>query len=308
MADQGAATGNSALQRLVTITSVLGAAGPAGRAADELAGIAGYGGTPESRRESLARDIRNLNTVGLDIRNVAAPGAGGHYVLRPSDSRVTLAFTPEQRAELARAALLAGRAGLAAGLTGTRPAPAPDLIRIDAVGLPGDMDAVLRAVGAGCVLRFTYNGKPRELDPHAVHRAGGEWSVTGFERQSGRPRVFAIARMADVTVGAPGTAGPPSDAPRPSTDPLSWLMDPALDAVISYDSRYAGDVARLLPVPAPAGDDAAGGRQEATVIVTNRWIFLARIAELGERVRLEGPDELRQEFAERLRAVAEGAA
>jgi len=300
---------NTALQRLVTITSVLASAEKYGRCADELLQVAHYGGTAESQRESLARDIRNLHKLGIDIRNVAELGVVSHYVLHPSDSRVRMAFTAEQRAELARAAFLADRASVAAefrdgdepGVETTTWQP----IRIDTVDLPVELDVVLRAVAANCLLRFHYNGKDRVFDPHVVQHEGRQWTVSGYERIAEATRVFAIVRMNDVELDPPGSARPADPSTRTSVDPLMWEMDPPLVAQISFERRYLSDIAAMLPVTVVGGEDQSQFLQ-ASFTVTNRWILFARLAELGERVVLDGCQQLREEFGNSLRAVVSG--
>ena len=58
------------LQRLVMVTGILTAAGPQGRPAGNSP-MGRVPGTPESRREQLARLIRGLQGIGVDIVNVA---------------------------------------------------------------------------------------------------------------------------------------------------------------------------------------------------------------------------------------------
>lgn len=290
-----AAAGPRPMQRLVMVTSILSAAGPAGRGALELADVVGYRGTDEGKREQLARLIRDLQSVGVDITNVAPLGQEARWVLRPGDSRVRLAFTPEQQAELARAALLADRDRLAEDL-GAAVAP-PVGLDIAAPRLPMDVDLVLRAVTARCLLRFVYNGKPRQLDPVTMQRGVGGWAVSGLDRGSGEYRTFYLARMTEVAAEAPGSAREVSGVQRGGTDPLSWQVDPPLDVTVRVDARFGADAETLLGEPLTRNGDDWEYR------VTNRWAFYSRLIELGERVVLAGPDPIRAEFAAMLRGA-----
>lgn len=283
------------MQRLVMVTSILSAAGAAGRGALELADAVGYRGTDEGKREQLARLIRDLQTVGVDVTNVAPRGQEARWVLRPGDSRIRLAFTPEQQAALARAALLADRDRLAADL-GAAVAP-PQGLDIAAPRLPVDVDLVLRAVTARCLLRFAYNGKPRQFDPVTMQRGIGGWAVSGLDRGSGQYRTFYLARMTDVAADAPGTAREVSGVQRGGSDPLSWQVDPALDVTVRVDDRYRTDAATLL------GEPLTRRGADWDYRVTNRWAFYSRLVELGERVVLAGPEPIRAEFAAMLRRV-----
>ncbi len=289
------AAGPRPMQRLVMVTSILSAAGAAGRGALELADAVGYRGTDEGKREQLARLIRDLQTVGVDVTNVAPRGQEARWVLRPGDSRIRLAFTPEQQAALARAALLADRDRLAADL-GAAVAP-PQGLDIAAPRLPVDVDLVLRAVTARCLLRFAYNGKPRQFDPVTMQRGIGGWAVSGLDRGSGQYRTFYLARMTDVAADAPGTAREVSGVQRGGSDPLSWQVDPALDVTVRVDDRYRTDAATLL------GEPLTRRGADWDYRVTNRWAFYSRLVELGERVVLAGPEPIRAEFAAMLRRV-----
>lgn len=289
------AAGPRPIQRLVMVTSILSAAGAAGRGALELADAVGYRGTDEGKREQLARLIRDLQTVGVDVTNVAPRGQEARWVLRPGDSRIRLAFTPEQQAALARAALLADRDRLAADL-GAAVAP-PQGLDIAAPRLPVDVDLVLRAVTARCLLRFAYNGKPRQFDPVTMQRGIGGWAVSGLDRGSGQYRTFYLARMTDVAADAPGTAREVSGVQRGGSDPLSWQVDPALDVTVRVDDRYRTDAATLL------GEPLTRRGADWDYRVTNRWAFYSRLVELGERVVLAGPEPIRAEFAAMLRRV-----
>lgn len=305
--------GPERIDRLITISMVLSAAGKSGRSASELADIVGYVGEPESRREMLARDIRDLRLTGLEIKNVVPLGAEGRWVLRPGDSRIRVAFTPGERSELVRAALLSGARDLAERIAGPLSKSAgtePDL-RIGVRDLPPALDRVQRAVVDRCLLTFTYNGTVREVDPCTLACVGDMWAVHGRERQSGTAKTFSIARMTDIAIALPGTADVPPGHPRQSLDPLTWPVDPPIAAEVTCPRDFVADVVTLLSAepadersePADERSTGAGGESDRVLLrieVRNRWIFLARVIELAERVRLEGPEELREELRDRL--------
>lgn len=283
------------MQRMVMLTSILAVAGNRGRPALELADSVGFAGQPDSRREQLGRLIRTLQGVGVVIENTSPPGAEAHWVLRPGDSRIRLALSAAEQSELARAALLADRRQLADQLglpTGTQPS-----LDISVAALPVDVDQVLGAVTSRAALHFSYNGKPRLLDPASLQREADAWAVSGVERDSGEYRTFYLARMTAVRVGAPASARDVADAPRSGSDPLTWQVDPPTPAVVTVVDGFDADVRRLLGDP--QSQDARGWH----FVVTNRWVFFARLIELKERVILTGSTELRQAWADRLREV-----
>lgn len=287
-------------QRLVSLTVALVNAESAGVPALRLANALGYQGIDASRREALARDIGKLRGIGIAIDNVARSGDEARWVLRPGDSRIAVRFTPEQRTQLARAALRAGL-GMAAALTDAAvPDPDAERVTVAPVARPDALDEAIRAVSARCVLRCTYNGKRRTVDPTGVRRSSGGWVLTGFDRSRGAARSFYVARMTGVSLDDPGTAREFPDLAERGIDPLTWAVDPPLTARLAVPSQFRGDVERLLgPRLQPAA--ASDGTDVVAVPVTNRWVFLARVIELGERVTLVGPDELRADLARRLR-------
>ncbi len=287
------------LQRMVMVTSILSAAGNSGRPAGMLADAVGFHGTDESKREQLARLIRDLRRVGVDITNVADLGQESHWVLHPRDSRIRLAFSPEQQAELARAALLADRTTIASGLGGAHTRGAR--VEVTVKDLPIDVDLVLRAITTRSVLRFGYNGRTRELDPASLHRSSAGWAVTGFDRGADQLRTYYLTRMTDVTAGPSGSARSVSDHRRDGADPLTWPIDPPQSALVVVDQQYLSDVELLLG--APERSVPTDTTVELTYTVTNRWVFFARLVELGERVMLAGSQPLRSAFADMLRAA-----
>lgn len=306
------------LQRLVKLTTMLTAAGPTGWAALELADALGYGGTPESRREALARDIRNLRKIGIEIDNTAEEGEESRWVLQPRDSRVQLEFPPEELAELARAAVLAGKESLPGVWGGSAPS-GPSPLELHTSPPSPEIDPVLRAVSARCRLTFTYNGRERDVSPATVSSDSGGWSVTGYDESRAEVRTFYVRRMTGVRVGQPGSARTEPRRDRSGTDPLGWDVDEPLTATLTAPAEFVPDAVALLRAQ-PDPDDQDAGPPAAAVTdpgvgadpdevrlvarVTNRVVFLVRLIELGPRVRLVGPPELRRQLGERLGADA----
>jgi hypothetical protein len=98
------------------------------------------------------------------------------------------------------------------------------------VGSPADLtttEMVVRATLEHRVLRFTYKGRPREVEPHLVgtHEAGEPLLVayqTGGESTSGELpgwRTFTTAEVESVEIGEAAFPGP-----RPGFNPASHRM------------------------------------------------------------------------------------
>ena len=250
----------------------------------------------EARRRMLSRDVEHLNNLGYDIRNVAEPGTDGVYVMRARDNRLQVHLTSEQRGELLRAAIAAGLEGMNAHLgtgdaQGGRRAPTT-----------GHLDLVQRGTTRHCLIHFDYKGEPRVVHPARVHSGPSGWYLSGREDRAGSPIVagnpivkeFVVSRMSEVSLDAPGTADAVEEAPRPSLDPLTWLQDPSTDVVVEVPVEHRLLVENLLGTAADVTE--GDGALLMTYAVTNRSVFRWRIYELGTRVRVRGPEDVRREM------------
>ena len=282
----------AALERLVKLIALLPDPGSLGKPALELAEDLELTGTEKSKRDVLARDIRNLRKLGIEINNVSPEGEEARYILVPGDSRVRLAFPDPERAELARVALLAANPEVLREVG--PPSDGTDLgVKLHLPEAP-DLDLVLRALGARCRLRFTYNGKSRVVAAAALHLGRGGWTVTGVDAEQQSERTFALRRMTDVTIDEPGTAPPARHPSRTSTDPLTWRLDEPLIAELQAPEEFVADVVDLLRAEVVSSPEEGWAAMRAEV--TNRRAFLFRLVELGARAKLIGPEELRRQL------------
>jgi predicted DNA-binding transcriptional regulator YafY len=252
----------------------------------------------EARRKMLSRDLEHLNALGYDVRNVAEPGADGVYLMRARDNRLAVHLTPEQRGELLRAALAAGLEGMEAHLgEGGARTPAT-------TGSSPDLDLVQRAVTRHCRLRFSYKGGARTVHPLRVHSGPSGWYLSGREQGSEVVKEFVVSRMSEVELDAPGSAPVEGGEPvRRSLDPLSWEVDAPTEVLLEVPAEHRVLAENLLGAPVTATEDHTLAR--LTYVVTNRRIFRYRLYELGTRVRLVGPEDVRAEMFAELRSFLE---
>jgi predicted DNA-binding transcriptional regulator YafY len=269
-------TKRQAYARLLDMALALSEAGRVGVTTPDLMSRVGYHHDDAGKR-ALMRDLEDLRAVGLEIDNAADPGEDARYVLRPGDLRLRVEFTPAQRTALT-AALMAAR----------------ETVSADVNPLPVDLDRVREAVRAGCLLHFRYNGTRRDVDPYSYQWVRGDVLLVGLDRAAQMVKGFSVRRMLDLDIGAPGTAAIPANAPRPSLDPVTWLVDRPVEALL-HCPGFAEDVVALV------GGTIDGDTVRVTV--TNRMIFFARLVELGSRARLEAPEELRSQLREMLEAA-----
>jgi predicted DNA-binding transcriptional regulator YafY len=290
------------MERLTQILSML--AGAPGRtlSADQILDVVPYGAADRvDQRDQLRRDMRHLETLGWQIDNVAAEGASARYRLTAIDNRLRVEFTPLERAELLRAASAASLAMLFDDL-GDSGATTSSEVRVVAEAEPAALGMVQRAVAQHCLLRFTYRDKPREVHPHGLHVRPGGWYLTAAEAGATEPKTFVVGRMSEVSIDSPGTAAAPERVARPQLDPITWSVDEPVDVVVLTTPEHRDHVVGMLgPAAHTVQDDDA---VVLTITVTHRLAFRRRLYELGSRVVLVGPDEVRDEVRAELEAVA----
>jgi hypothetical protein len=293
------------MERLTQILTALSAAPARTLSADQILAVVTYGaGSVEDRRDQLRRDVRHLETLGWSIGNVAAPGETARYRLTAVDNRLRLELSPAQRAELERAAQAAGLGDAVPGLgDGADPDPGFET----RVRREDEMLArVQRAVAGRCRLHFVYRGKARTVHPHALHARRGGWYLTGQEGIGEQPKTFAVSRMSEVSLDAPGTAPAPAEPSRPQLDPITWPVDDPVDVLLDTTAEHRPHVENLLGQATTVADHA--GALRLTVRVTHRAAFRRRLYELGTRVRLVGPAQVRDEVRDELHAVVRAGA
>ena len=215
--------------------------------------------------------------------------------MRARDNRLQVHLSPEQRGELLRAAIAAGLDGMAAHL-GTDDAGAA------ATGpASADLDLVQRGTTRHCVVRFSYKGEPRTVHPARVHSGPSGWYLSGREEGSEVVKEFVVSRMTDISLDPPGSAEAVGEPVRRSLDPLSWEVDPPTEVVLRVPVEHRVIAENLLGTPVRAEES---GVLELTYVVTHRRVFRYRLYELGTRVTVAAPDEVRQEIVAELAALA----
>lgn len=265
-------------QRLLEMALTLKQGGIVGVPVADLMQKVGYADDDAGKR-AMMRDLNDLRASGLEIRNLAPLGEDARYALEPGDVRWRLEFTTEQHNALQAALSAAETHGI---VEMARPEPTVDLHRVQA------------AVNSRCMMTFRYNGSDRIVDPMNWGWSHHALVVQGWERESQMVKTYAVERMQNLSIRSPGSARVPADIERPGLDPITWLVDEPVTAVLTCPG-FAADVVALV------GGEVVG--DQVHTIVTNRLIFLARVLELGSRAVLSSPEELRDELRDMLRGA-----
>lgn len=301
------------MERLVRLLGAL-TQHPAGATTEVMLRALGGAQADDARRKMLSRDIEALNALGYDIRNIADPGDEGVYVVRARDNRLQVHLSAEQRGELLRAAIAAGLEGMrahlgddAGGPDGARsPGAGPAGCGSGALPATGDtLDLVQRGVTGRCRMRFDYKGQPRVVHPRRVHSGPSGWYLSGREEGQAVVKEFVVFRMGPVTLDAPGSAEPVREEPRPSLDPLTWLQDPPTTVVVAVPAEHRLLAENLLGRASQVSEHA--GALHLRYVVTHRAVFRWRLYELGTRVRVLSPPEVRAEILDELGSFLAGA-
>lgn len=304
------------MERLVRIAAALRERGAVGETGDRLAQIAGFAG--DRSMDQLSRDIRSLTEQGWQIDNLAGPGEPARYRMRTVDNRLRVRLTPPQRRALQRAVLLADRDDLVERLGLGEAADPASRHRADisaevpTAGHDALLATVLRAVRMGSRLRFTYKGVPRVVHPESVRSQNGTWYLRGQEEDANGAgpaadapvKSFVVARMSEVSADEPRTARPVPATRHPQLHPMTWEIDPPVDVTLRTSIDHQPDVRRWLGEP--AAEEVADGQVTMRYVVTNRAALRQRLYELGRRVVLVGPEEVREELLAELRELKGG--
>lgn len=275
-----------------------------------LADVAGFDGADPGTQ--VKRELKHLERQGWQIENIAGPGESARYRMRTVDNRLRVRLTLEQQTALRRAVLLADRADLVErlGLPDSAAAPAEPAGQEPAAvpgATPEELALVVSAVRERRLLRFRYKSVPRVVHPESVRNQNGIWYLRGVEDAAGAgsaaPKVFVVARMSEAEVDAPGTADAVDNVRHTGLHPMTWEIDPPVDVVLEAAAEFAPDVRRWLGEPVATSEPAVG-LVRLTYRVTHRGALRARLNELGRRVRIVGPPEVREEVVAHLAEAA----
>lgn len=292
------------MERLVRIAALLQARADAGVSAEALIRAAGFEGLADPGTQ-ISREIRHLENQGWHIENLAPTGESAHYRMTTVDNRLRVRLTPGQQAALRRAVQLADRSDLARrlGLPEPAAAPTPAGAALNAVP-PEALSLVVDAVRDHQVLRFGYKGTPRVVHPESLRNQVGTWYLRGVEDgdPDERLKTFVVSRMLDAHADEVGSARRLPAARHHGLHPMAWEVDPPVEVTLAAPTHYVPDVRRWLGAPLSV-EPGAGDTALLRYRVTNREALRSRLVELGQRVTVVGPDEVRSELVAALEAV-----
>jgi len=273
-----------------------------------------YADNEDARRGAFERDKRVLKEVGIPLRQTVLTGdqAGqtGYWIERSEYELEDLRLDDDERRAL-QVALAAVHIG---------PNWADDAILKlggstleESSSWTATLDAsenVPILFGASTerqVVRFSYRGEPREVEPWGIVARNGFWYLIGLDRRAGERRTYRVDRMENVVaVGNPNAFDRPADF-----DPAAALQS-AIESIGAQEgvteARVLIDAPRALAAEMELGaESVAERRPDGSIVVKvpcrNRLVFRAWVLGFVEHAEVLGPPEVREEIVSWLEAM-----
>jgi proteasome accessory factor B len=278
--------------------------------------IAGYPAQPEANRRAFERDKEILRGMGVPITmETIGDSTEVGYRVRPDDYCLPdLGLSADETAAL-RVAVSAVSLGDSTGhgalmkLGGVGDqAAAP----IASLPIAPSLATLFEAFRHRAVVRFSYRGEARTLEPWGLSSKRGHWYVVGFDRVREAVRAFRADRVeGDVEVGAPDSFEvPPDFRADDHIEDRAWLLGdaPAVSVRIAVDAGHAQGA--LAALGSDARIESGSGTDADTVVevtVTNRPAFRSFVLGFLEHAEILDPPDVRAEMIDWLEAVAAGA-
>lgn len=298
--------------------------------------VSGYPEGTEAARQAFERDKRALRDLGipLSVEHVDAEEQVGYRIRADDYYLPELGLTTDEQQALGfavAAVQLGGAAGwnalaklggpmsaaaiARAGLSPEGAAAGPHIAPVAVLPSLPALGPIHEALRSRAVLRFTYHGRAREVEPALLAFRSAAWYLVGRELTApGGPatRTFRVDRIEGAPeVGSAGSADPAAALELPGPDAvrlLPWSSGPSGDddlpvAELVVDARLARPVAAQVGQEAVAGFEPDGAVR-IRLKVSDVGAFVSFVAGLGDTAVVESPPALREGVVRWLRAVA----
>ncbi|CAN5723271.1 WYL domain-containing protein [soil metagenome] len=273
-----------------------------------------YVGKDATRRAGFERDKAALRSIGVPIETTVLgggqAGVSAYWIDRHRYELADLDLDDDERHAL-QVAVAAVRP------TSGEPALWKLGVDVSADAAVGSVTATVPELPELPVLReatarranveFDYRGRRRRLDPFGLLLRDGFWYVVGRDHDHDEVRTYRVDRIS----GPVEEEGPPDAFERPvgfdprhafPTDPKLLGGDAGLTALVRVDAARAAAVERELGAGRVVArlDD---GSVEVEVPCANRPAFRSWVLGLAEHAVVLGPEDLRAEIVDWLRAM-----
>jgi predicted DNA-binding transcriptional regulator YafY len=278
--------------------------------------IFGYPEEKTAFRRAFERDKEALREMGIPIVMVDVAGADppqmgyripkDQYYLRDPGLEADELAALHLAASAIRLEGVEGTAGL--WKLGGVPAPATEKsspATVAAIPVDHRLVTLFGAVGERRAVSFTYRDERRTVDPYRLDFNRGRWYLTGYDHGRADERVFRLDRIAgDVEAGAARSFEPPSVAvPGARAEPWQLGEGEPLRGRVLVEAAQAPIAIGILG-PDAVTEERPDGSVVVELPVTNPEGFRTLVLSFLEHAEVLGPAELRVDFVEWLRAVA----
>jgi predicted DNA-binding transcriptional regulator YafY len=301
------------LERLLNLTAALLNASRVLSAAELARLVPGYPDPADKStfRRAFERDKESLREMGIPLELVDVPGTDppeqGYRIRREDYALRDPGLAPDELAAIHLATAAVQMEGLrgteAIWKLGGAPAAPEDGAALAALPTIPQLVPLFAAVAERAPVTFAYRGEPRTVDPHRLSFSRGRWYLDGHDHGRQADRQFRLDRIeGDVVVGASGSfERPPTPADR-GTQPWQLGAEPAVMARVAIDGDQAGWALDHLG-EALVVEQHDDGAVVVEFEVTNRDAFRSFVVGFLEHAEVLGPDDLRADLVEWLRAV-----
>lgn len=277
------------------------------RAAEIQTRVAGYPQESVAFRRAFERDKEDLRRLGVPLevqRTETHDGPVDGYRVTQSDYYLhDLGLEADEVIALSMALRLIRMEGVAAddalwklgGSSAPGEGEAPELA---AISMGPAVTQFHQAIATESVVRFSYRGEERTVEPWRLAFRRGQWYLNGFDAARNDARSFRLDRIdGAVDVQDPGTATSPKPDAAGERQPWQFTTEDdhefvARVAIDASHARWALHHLRDASVVAEHPD----GSLEIEMAVTNVSAFRSLVLSMFESAEVLGPQELRDDI------------
>lgn len=269
--------------------------------------VAGYDqDSDEAFHRMFERDKELLRTMGvpLELRPTDVWEVEFGYAVDPERYRLPeVDLTDEERLALAIAAQAVRLGGHTVGpealmkLGGVAPTVGGEPLGAE-LGMDAEnLSVAFEAATERRLLRFTYRGRPRTVQPFGLLHQRGHWYLIGSEGD--RVRAFRMDRAAEFEAGEPGAFERPAGFRLQDALPDEpWAIgNTAFSAKVRFEPSQAWWAERQLGGTIERQED---GSVIATIDIANPDAFIGWLIGFEDTAEILAPEELRHRFIEQV--------
>lgn len=264
--------------------------------------IPAYEGEFETVRQKFERDKARIERNGFEIETVALDdGRVGYYIDPTSGYAPAFDFTPEEE-DVVRSALAFCGFGSLGAFSAFNDGPALD----GGVEMSFYYAPIMRAIHLKRAVTFDYHSaslKTRMVEPLTITVYNGAAYLVAKTMGTDEIKGYRFNRMTSMPTLLPDTFSPTDEvlAAAAGWMPSYQKAPQPVDVVFVTNENYATLITREYPDAVTA--QKKSGKVEVGISFDSFREAMRFVLEAGDRIRLSGPRELKEELREWLAAV-----